>query len=215
MKQGKEVHVVELSEYILNKQLDRETSERLKKDLEDLGFIIHTGISIKEVYKDKVVLSNGEEIKTDALIFSVGIRSNLDIVPKEIRTNRAIIVDDSLSTNIDNIWACGDCVEIDGRTFGLWTASNEMGKIAGSNMTGEDKEYHVKSLFTNLNLGKIKVYSVGKITNDKVKKEEGNNLKVLFFEEGILVGGILYGDIKEMGKLNKAISEGSKKEELI
>lgn len=46
-------------------------------------------------------------------------------------------------------------------TIGLWTASMEMGEIAGSNMTGDDKTYQTPKPFSSLLLGDIKLFSAG------------------------------------------------------
>lgn len=213
---NKKVDVIEFGAYLLNRQLDYETSSKLEEDLNNLGIKVHTGVSVKRVLGDEkldqIFLTSGELISADALIFSVGVRANIDIIPDEINTKRGIIVDHKLRTNVENIWSAGDCVEIEGRGFGLWTASNQMGKIAGNNMSGKDEEYYPEALFTNMKLGDIKVYSIGKITDDSIREEKEDEIRVLFFKNDILVGGILYGNLKDMGKLNKDIKEGKSKE---
>jgi nitrite reductase (NADH) large subunit len=142
----------------------------------------------------------------------VGIRPNIDIVmDTKIQFNKGILVNNNLRTNIDNIYAAGDVIETDGMIIGLWSSSNEQGKIAGANMTGKLMEYTGPKLFTNLQIGNIKLFSVGNIKDfDKVYEYEDKDKEIhhkLFTTDNKLTGGILFGDIKNMVKLKNGVNE--------
>lgn len=215
-KLGKKVTIIEFAPYLLPRQLDEDMGNKLEKKLIEEGFNVYLSSSAEEIIGENKVngikLNNGEEIKTDGILFSVGIRPNLDIVrDTPIKLDKGIIVDSNLKTNIDNVYAAGDVVEVNGMVIGLWTSGNEQGKIAGANMTGKSMEYTGPKLFTNLQIGKIKLFSVGDIKDfDRVyeyKDEDQDINHRLFTKDGKLVGGILFGDIKDMNKLKKAVYE--------
>ncbi|NLV75442.1 MAG: NAD(P)/FAD-dependent oxidoreductase [Tissierellia bacterium] len=209
---GKEVNIVEFAPYILPRQLDEELSNKLEDRLIEEGFNLYLNSQATEILggivANGIKLDDGSEIKTDAILFSVGIRPNLDLIrDTEIEFNKGVIVDKNLKTNIDNIYAAGDVIEVNGKIIGLWTSSNEQGKIAGKNMAGENLNYAEPSPYTSLQLGEIKLFSIGNINEyDEIYEyiwEEVHHK--LFVKDNILSGAILFGDIKDMGKVKTGV----------
>lgn len=210
---GRKVNVIEFAPYLLNRQLDEEISNKLKEKFKGHGINIYTSSAAKEIigndYVSGVKINNGEIIETNGVLISAGIRPNLDLViDTPIEYDKGIKVDSHLKTNIDNIYAAGDVVEIDGRVIGLWTAGNEQGKIAGINMVGGDKTYTQPKLFANLKIGDIEIFSAGDITSyDEVYEyidEDKDIHHKLFVLNNKIMGIILYGDLKEMNNLKNA-----------
>lgn len=217
-KLGKKINIIELADSLLPKQLGEEMGDKLEKLLVKEGFNICTASTIEKIVgEDKteaIRLSDDREIKTDAILFSVGIVPNLDIVRgTPLKLNRGILVDNHLKTNIDNIYAAGDVIEIDGNITGLWSSSYAEGINAGLNMLGKTTDHISPELFTTLELGDIKIFSVGDIEDtDSVyeyKNEEESIHNKLFVRDKKLIGGILFGDIKDMGALKKAVGENT------
>lgn len=213
---GKEVNIVEFVPYLLPRQLDEELSRKLEEKLIEEGFKLYLGVAAEEILGDTVAngikLNNGLEIKTDAILFSVGIRPNLDLIrDTEINFDKGVLVDNNLKTNIDNIFAAGDVIEVNGKVIGLWTSSNEQGKIAGENMTGRSLKYIEPRLFTSLQLGDIKLFSVGNINEYtkiyEYKDTEKDVQHKLFVTDNKLTGAILFGDIKDMGKVKSGVDK--------
>lgn len=212
----KNINLIVRSPYLMTKQIDEDISEELEEKLIEKDINIYLNSNTEEILgKTKVngiKLDNGEKIKADKILFSTGIIPNIDLVRgTPIKYNKGIIVDKTLKTNIDNIYAAGDVAEVDGKIIGLWTSSNEQGKIAGSNMVGKYKEYTEAKPFTTLRLDDIKIFSMGDIDRfDKIyeyKDDDGTIHHKIFTTGGKITGGILSGDIKDMGKLRKAINE--------
>ncbi|MCF6460187.1 NAD(P)/FAD-dependent oxidoreductase [Clostridium sp. Cult3] len=214
----KNITLIARSPYLMTKQIDEDISRELEGKLIEKGINIYLDSNTEEILGESkangIRLDNGKEIKADEILFSTGIVPNIDLVrDTPIKFNRGIIVDNTLRTNIDNVYAAGDVVEVDGKIIGLWTSSNEQGKIAGSNMAGKYKEYTEARPFTTLRLDDIKIFSMGDIDRfDKVheyKNGDGTIHHKIFTTDGKITGGILFGDIKDMGKLRKAINENT------
>ena len=213
-KLGKNINVVEFAPYLLPKQLDEELANKLKEKLEEKGLNIYLSSSAEEILgrdkADGILLSSGEKLKTDGILFSVGVRPDIDLIrDTKINFNKGIVVDKHLRTNIDNIYAAGDVIELDGKTIGLWTAANEQGKIAGANMSGKRLEYKEPKPFTSLILDHIKLFSIGNVKEyDKVYEfKKANTHHKIFTTDDIITACILFGDIKDMAKLKKAVEE--------
>ncbi|WP_311516136.1 FAD-dependent oxidoreductase [uncultured Anaerococcus sp.] len=204
-KLGLSITVIESFDYLLARQLDRELSEKLESKLNEMGIKTFTGKNTEEILtKDGVVcgikLADGTTISADAIMVQAGIRSNIKIAQDSgLATDRGIMVDDHLETAHKGIFAAGDCAQIGKFTIGLWTSSQEMGKIAGHNMTGDNESYIQPKPFSTLMLGDIKLFSAGMNSGEGVeeeKKEVGANIYKLFKKDNSYVGGILWGDIK-------------------
>lgn len=211
---GKKVNIIEYSPHLLNRQLDKEIGDKLADRLISEGLNIFLPKSSEEVIGGKSVtglkVSEGQLINTDAILFSTGVRPNIDLIKDAgIEYNRGIKVDRNMRTNIDNIFAAGDVVELNGMVMGLWTVSNDQGKIAGANMTGNVIEYDEPKLFTNLKVKDIQVFSAGDINDyDRIyeyKDEEKDIHHKLYTKNNKINAVILYGDLTEVNKLRSAV----------
>lgn len=211
---GKEVSIIEFAPYLLPRQLDKEIANKLEEKLSKIGFKVFLASQAEEILgegKATGIKLNGERnIKADAILVSSGIRPNLDLVRNTtIEYDKGIKVDKRLKTNIDNVYAAGDVVEIDGMVLGLWTAGNEQGKVAGANMAGKELEYNHPKIFTTLQIGSIELFSAGVINDfDKVyeyKEDEKDIHHKIFTKDGKIVGVILFGELKEVNTLRNAV----------
>lgn len=219
---GKEVSVIEAADYILNRQLDHELSKKLEKSLNDMGIKTFTGKATEEILANDgkvsgIKLSNGEEIKADVIMVQAGVRSIIDLAKNSnLEVDRGIIVNDNLQSKKENVYAAGDCAQIGNFTIGLWTASQEMGKIVGRNMTGAKETYEKPKPFSTLMIGNIKVFSAGMTSGEgieEMKTEKDGNIYKLFKKDGKFVGGILWNDIKMQNDVKDLVFNGKNLED--
>ena len=211
---GKQVNIIEFAPSLLPRQLDKELGDKLAERLEKQGMRVYLPSIAKEIIGESkatgIIVNNGEIIKSDAIMVSSGIRPNLDLVrDTDILFDKGIKVDSNLKTNIENVYAAGDVVEFDNMVIGLWTTSNEQGKIAGANMTGSNEEYNHPKLFTSLNIGDIDIFSAGDIqvfdeAYEYIDLSKDIHHK-LYTTDGKITGVILFGDIKELNNLRNAV----------
>lgn len=221
-KLGLNITVIESFDYLLARQLDRELSEKLEENLNNMGITTYTGKNTQEILtKDGAVcgvkLADGTEIPADAIMVQAGIRSNIKMAQESgLETDRGIMVNDHLETSYEGIFAAGDCAQIGQFTIGLWTSSQEMGKIAGHNMTGDSESYKQPKPFSTLMLGDIKLFSAGMNSGEGIeeeKKEIDGKIYKLFKKEDSYVGGILWGDIMYQNDVKNVVFNGVNIEE--
>lgn len=219
---GKEVSVIEAADYILNRQLDHELSKKLEESLNEMGIKTFTGKATEEILANDgkvsgIKLSNGEEIKADVIMVQAGVRSIIDLAKNSnLEVDRGIIVNDNLQSKKENVYAAGDCAQIGNFTIGLWTASQEMGKIVGRNMTGAKETYEKPKPFSTLMIGNIKVFSAGMTSGEgieEMKSEKDGNIYKLFKKDGKFVGGILWNDIKMQNDVKDLVFNGKNLED--
>ncbi|WXL25672.1 FAD-dependent oxidoreductase [Ectopseudomonas mendocina] len=91
----------------------------VQQALEGAGAKFHLGCVLASLRKDGdgllAELSDGSELKCDAVLSAVGLRPRIELASMaSLRVNRGIVVDRQLRTTHDNIYALGDCAEVDG-----------------------------------------------------------------------------------------------------
>ncbi|QSX08148.1 NAD(P)/FAD-dependent oxidoreductase [Alkalibacter rhizosphaerae] len=211
LKLGLDVTVVEFAPRLLPRQMDEEASLVVKEIVENQGIQLLLDAQIAEIKGDPVkscVLKNGDVIDTDMVLFSAGVRSNIQLAKDAgIETDRAVIVNEYLETSMKNIYAAGDVAEFKGMSFNIWPISMEQGKIAGQNMLGEKQTYEAITPSNMLQILNVKAFSLGDLENStetRTLKEKDRFIK-LFFQDGVLSGAILIHDISSAVTLKKAM----------
>lgn len=221
---GLNISVVEFFPRLLPRQLDDEGAEIFKNIADNSGVKLVLGDSAEEILSDEngsvkgLKLKSGKIIDADLVLFSVGIRANTSLAKDSgIACNRGILVNEKMETSAKDVFACGDVVEIDGKSFGTWPAAMEMGKIAGQNALGDSSaklEHLVSSvMFRAMNAD---IFSAGDINfNDTSLKEytfkapEKGVYKKLYFKDGVIAGAILIGDTKKAAKVIGALKKNA------
>lgn len=214
-KRGNLVAIVDMEEYLLSKQLDRELGMSLNEEMKDHGFMVYTDRSTKGFIGDDhlmgIEFDDGTVVDLDMVLVSIGVRPNTALFKDtDLKVNRGVVVDRRLKTNMKNVWAAGDVAEVEGRCMGIWPAARAMGKVAGANMAGGDASYEDPKVYTKLDLGTIQIFSAGKIgEGDVYFYDDGPVHHRIYGEDGRVFGVILYGDTKAMSTYRKLVEKGA------
>ncbi|MEG1550774.1 MAG: FAD-dependent oxidoreductase, partial [Oscillospiraceae bacterium] len=147
------VTIVELSDHLIA-PLDFDMAADVQKYLQECGIGVILNNGVKSISDDgtqlNVTLQNGE-ISTDMLIMAVGVRPEGSLAKKcgiNLNERGAIKTDRHMKTNIDNIYAVGDAVEIENfitkgtGIIPLAGPANKQGRIAADNICGFSSEYN-------------------------------------------------------------------------
>ena len=217
-----DVTVIESFSYLLSKQLDQDLSKRLENELNKLNIKTITGKTTEEVLVEDglvkaIKLSDGSIIEADAIMVQTGIKPNISVAEKSgLETDKAILVDENLKTKNPDVFVAGDCAQIGDMTIGLWTSSQEMGKIAGNNMTGESKTYQKPKPFSSLNIEDIKIFSAGVNSADgieEIRVDKEDKTYKLFKKDDKYVGAIIWGDMKLQNDAKDIVFDGKNLED--
>jgi NAD(P)H-nitrite reductase large subunit len=226
---GIDVTVVELSSRLLAMQLDPEGSEFFLSIVSGSGVHVCLGESVEEIYGDEyatgVRLGSGRVIETGMIIFSIGVRSNLDLaIATGIRVDRAVLVNEKMETSHADIYACGDVSQYNGKCVALWMPAIKKGKVAGSNAAGKEMIYDDEPYPTVTNSFNARLFSFGDVTIDETAPESrvyriidhgAAVYKKLFFSNDRLRGFILINDMALAPKLSAAVKAGKSYSEVV
>ncbi|WP_373931077.1 NADH:flavorubredoxin reductase NorW [Vibrio cyclitrophicus] len=119
---GKSVTVIEPASYLLGSLVPPFISLELERELRKAGVTVETDAMVSHAtyLADGVRLqtTSSRLIKTDVVIAAAGLMPNTALAQQTgMAVNRGIIVDEAMRTNIKNVYAIGDCAEIQGRVM--------------------------------------------------------------------------------------------------
>jgi len=215
-KSGISVAVVEFFTRLLPRQMDTEGADILRTQMEKMGFTFNLGTKTKEIFgADKVegvLLEDGKRIDCDMIIISAGVRPNAALAQKAgLKIEKGLIVNDRMETELPDIYAAGDLVQHRGVFYGIWPAAEKQGEVAGINMAEGSAVYESTTISNFLKIAGVGLVAAGNIDAEGnhesiVIKDPGKFIyKKLVIKENTIIGAILYGDIKDMSSILKAI----------
>ncbi len=111
---GKNVSLVEGMNQVLA-PFDYDFAQIMHKEILDNGVNLVIGDSVTEIFTDKVALKSGKELKAQAVIMSVGVRPDVEPFTQsgiELGETGAIKVDHNYKTNLPDVYAVGDAIEV-------------------------------------------------------------------------------------------------------
>lgn len=113
-----EVSVIGLSELPLDRLLPQQAGEYLKEALKNQGVNWHLGQQVNQINYDEPVfqleLENGTRLEVDVVLSAVGLKPNTQLAEEAgIKVNKGIVVNQNLKTNHHEIYALGDCAEVE------------------------------------------------------------------------------------------------------
>lgn len=214
-----ETHVVEFAPRLMAVQIDEAGGELLKGKISALGVQVHTEKNTKDIgdgqnHRHKMSFADGEELETDMIVFSAGIRPQDELARSsdlEIGPRGGIVVNNHCQTSDENIYAIGECALWDGRIFGLVAPGYQMAQVAADHICDAEKsEFTGADMSTKLKLLGVDVASVGDAhgqtegckTFSYTDEITGVYKKIVVDAEGKkLLGSVLVGQADEYGTL--------------
>jgi nitrite reductase (NADH) large subunit len=215
-KGGLTVSVAEFSPRLLPRQTDPACAGLLKGRLEQMGFVFYLGVVSKEILGEEtaqgLLLEDGRQIPADLVIVSAGVRPNMALAQKlGIKLGKGIPVTDRMETEIPGIFAAGDAIEHRGVVYGIWSAAEQQGEVAGTAMAGGSPAYSGTTFSNQLKVVGIDLLAAGDIDPDGKlesfveKDDQAGTYRKLVVKENHLVGVLLFGKLEGRVKLLKAV----------
>ena len=178
MNHNLDVTVVEKNNWPMSVQLDEAGGAVLRETIEALGITVRTGAQTAEIvghtHVTGVKYADGSYDDADIVVISAGIRPNIELAQEcGLSIDRAILVDDQLRTNIEHIYAVGECVQHAGMVYGLVAPLWEQTKVLAKQLTGVDPTaaYSGSKIATKLKVMGVELASMGLIRDVKPTDE--------------------------------------------
>lgn len=131
--------------------------------------------NLKEIISDEnghvksiIIEETGEEIPCNLVGLTAGVSPNIEFVKSsKIETNRGVLVNRNLETNIPNVYAIGDCAEqqkpIGNRRpiEAVWYTGRMMGEVIAQTICGNIMEYNPGHWFNSAKFFDIEYQTYG------------------------------------------------------
>ncbi|MCD1598255.1 NAD(P)/FAD-dependent oxidoreductase [Rheinheimera aquimaris] len=223
-KLGMQVNLLQRSAYLLNRQLDATAAGLLQQQLSARGLSIFTNseidrLSYKRGQLQAVRLHSGQQLKANIVVLALGITPNISLAQQAgLRVNHGIVVNANLQSSDSAIYALGECIELNGETFGLIAPVNAQAKQLAQTLCGEDTAYYSENTATQLKISGISLSSCGGIASlcantDSVDGSteyldaERFEYRRLWWRGPYLAGAVLYGDTRLSQQLSQLIQQ--------
>ncbi|WP_420822055.1 nitrite reductase large subunit NirB [Streptomyces avicenniae] len=218
---GLTTHVVEFAPRLMAVQVDDGGGAALRRAVEGLGVVVHTGVGGQEITTDAtgavtgITLSDGSSVAAGLVVFSAGVRPR-DALAREaglpVGERGGIVVDAHCRTSDPAVYAIGECARAaDGTVYGLVAPGYEMAATAAAAIAGaaDGRPFTGADTSTKLKLLGVDVASFGDAHGradgclDVVYADSraGIYRKLVVADDGTLLGGVLVGDAESYGLL--------------
>ena len=117
-----DVDVIAPSDALMPGLLPPAAAAAVRDGLEGLGVRFHLETVVEHIANSgdgvRLTLANGEELDSDLVISAVGLRPRTELAAAAgLETQRGIVVNRALETSVPDVYALGDCAEVDGHVL--------------------------------------------------------------------------------------------------
>ena len=210
----KHITVVDLAPRILPSILDETGSEIMQKHIEEQGVKFILSDSVAQFGKNSALLKSGLELEFDVLVVAVGVRPETRLAADiGCRVNKGILSDEQCATNLENVYAAGDCSESYDITTGQYRVlallpnAYMQGETAGINMAGGKKSYDKAIPMNAIGFFGLHIITAGSYDGEAYVVKTDRTYKKMVSRDNLLKGFILIGDVARAGIYTSLIRE--------
>lgn len=229
---GLNVFIIERNPRLMPRQLDDQGGAILLEKVLELGVQVRLQHRTQRIVDENnhvtgIIFEDGTELPVQMVVFATGIRPRDDLALSTgiaVHERRGIIVNDTLETNVPDVFAIGECVSHRGISYGLVAPGYAMAQVLATHLihrmhpTDDDIKlptFTGGDLSTKLKLLGVEVATFGQ-DYSIVRKSSGDSAvpliynnpvdkvykKLVFSSDGKqLLSGILVGDAQDYSKL--------------
>lgn len=213
-----QVTLVHQSDRLMNRQLDSEAGAILKRTLEGYGVEVFLNSGMRKILGTTgvagVELRNGRTIECDTVIFATGIQPNVALARSAgLKVGRGIVVDDTLQTSREGVFAIGECAEHRGQIYGLLAPGLEQCGVLADRLCEGVGTYTGSMAATLLRILDLPIFTMGWISDeyesqiDQTITYHNNNgdYRKLYLTRNRLKGVVAVGSCAEQARLQSAV----------
>lgn len=140
--------------------LPLEEAQMINRHIREQGIDLRLETELKEIWGDTrtgrvkaVVTNKSEKIECGFVGLTIGVNPNIDFLHLgEIELGQGVLVNEFLETNVPNVYAAGDCVQLRNPPPGrkaveaVWYTSRMMGEVAAHNIVHSEPANHSGSV---------------------------------------------------------------------
>ena len=203
---GYQVEVIAPSATVMPALMPEPAARAVQNELEALGVIFHLGTQVDRIEQTPagtdggvtLALASGQQLQANVVVSAVGLRPRTELAQQAgLAVNRGIVVNRALETSALDVYALGDCAEVDGQLLLYVMPLMASARALAKTLAGERSEvlYPAMPVMVKTPCCPVAVNPppVG-VEGQWQVEQDGNHVKALFNNpEGALLGFALTG----------------------
>ena len=148
-----DVTVIDLAPQPLGRLLPNHVAEAFKTNLEQAGIKFALSTTVEKVTKINdgedyaVTLANGQTLVADIVLSAIGLQPNIALAKEaNIQTSRGIITNTLLETSQPDIYAVGDCAEVNGTLLPFVMPIMQQARALAKTLSGQSTNVHYPAM---------------------------------------------------------------------
>lgn len=147
-----QVTVIDLAPQPLGRLIPDYVAASFQEKLEAIGIHFVLGTTVEKVNKVEngdyqVTLANGQSVVADVVLSAIGLQPNLELAKAaDIHCSRGILTNGHLETNQVDIYAVGDCAEVNGLLLPYVMPIMQQARALAKTLNGEQTHVHYPAM---------------------------------------------------------------------
>lgn len=180
-----EVHFVIREKLFWKNVLPKEDAEFITKHIQKHQLKLHFENELEAIIGNEnnsvkaAKLKNGAIINCDFVGLTIGVKPNIEFLQgSELKMNQGILVNDFLETNINDVYAIGDCAEVKNPKQGrrkiepVWYVGRMMGETVAENVLEKKLAYNPGIWFNSAKFFDVEYQTYGNVPNEISESQE-------------------------------------------
>jgi len=225
VRRGVNLTVVEAQDRMVPRMMNEAAGTMIKDWCVEKGIRVLTSTKVTKLAKSgeklSVSLDNGERTDADLVVVATGVKSNIDVLQGTgVKLDAGILVDETMRSSVENIYAAGDCAQGLDFSTGAWEVhavqptAVDHGRIAALNMAGRSAPFKGSLNMNVLDTAGLISVSFGRWDGveggDHAESADPQNFRYmrLEFDGDRVVGALSLGHTDHVGVLRGLIQTG-------
>ncbi|GEA58896.1 NADH:flavorubredoxin reductase NorW [Vibrio comitans] len=172
---NKQITLIEAGERLMANQLPELIALKLEQSMRKLNVDARSSTAVTKVSQSEngynLVLGNGELLTVDEVLVCAGLVPNVALAKQTgLATNRGICVDESMQTSESNIYALGDCAELDGQVRAYLQPTVVSASALAKTLLGEPTSVVLPKMMVKVKTPKYPIQIAGITSDNQVNR---------------------------------------------
>lgn len=149
---GHQATVIDLAPQPLGRLLPTHVAEAFQQNMQETGIQFVLGTTVEKISKKPdssyvVTLANGQNLIADVVLSAIGLQPNTHLAKDaDIQTSRGVITNTLMETNKDDIYAIGDCAEVNGLLLPYVMPLMQQARALAKTLSGQTTAVHYPAM---------------------------------------------------------------------
>ena len=149
---GHQATVIDLAPQPLGRLLPQHVAQAFQHNLEETGIKFILATTVEKVAKNQdgsynVTLANGQTLVADVVLSAIGLQPNTQVAKAAgINTSRGVLTNTLLETNLADIYAIGDCAEVNGLLLPYVMPIMQQARALAKTLAGQTTNVHYPAM---------------------------------------------------------------------